>query len=438
MSVASQAYAPTSISVEPYHPASGSSSPLPSPSTPGLSRWKSVFKIGGNKSIGKGSNTRPTLLTAEGGETVFDPSNQNVTRIEPVRAHTSPGPIKQDEERDESSGSSYNIQLGSATNAQAVENDRPYSEMTEDTDRSSRSSGSRQQSSNPSPMDYRTGASSASLHTTASSITPHRGLGFGFKSRIFSTPEASTSFLTMSPRDRKGEKRTPSSNASSRKKSGGSSTSSNQSHASSPKTPRKVKDKSSPEKQSAAARFLRRVVSAPNTKALLANTDVPPLPTKSPKTASPVVVINDPSEVDLTTSPTGSSTQPSGPSSPATFASTPSRPGGLSATGTRGARSLTASAASKKDAQAALGLANESHHKQVFRRTYSSNSIKTRSVEVSPSSFQKIKLLGKGDVGKVYLVREKKTDKLFAMKGETSTADCADISPVQEGDDQAE
>jgi protein-serine/threonine kinase len=38
-------------------------------------------------------------------------------------------------------------------------------------------------------------------------------------------------------------------------------------------------------------------------------------------------------------------------------------------------------------------------------------------VEVTPSSFQKIKLLGKGDVGKVYLVREKKTEKLFAMKG---------------------
>ena len=29
----------------------------------------------------------------------------------------------------------------------------------------------------------------------------------------------------------------------------------------------------------------------------------------------------------------------------------------------------------------------------------------------------KIKLLGKGDVGRVYLVREKKTNKLFAMKG---------------------
>jgi protein-serine/threonine kinase len=52
-----------------------------------------------------------------------------------------------------------------------------------------------------------------------------------------------------------------------------------------------------------------------------------------------------------------------------------------------------------------------------FRRTYSSNSIKVRSVEVGPSSFDKIKLIGKGDVGKVYLVREKKSGRLYAMKG---------------------
>jgi protein-serine/threonine kinase len=52
-----------------------------------------------------------------------------------------------------------------------------------------------------------------------------------------------------------------------------------------------------------------------------------------------------------------------------------------------------------------------------FRRTYSSNSIKVRNVEVGPSSFEKIKLLGKGDVGKVYLVREKKSHRLYAMKG---------------------
>ncbi|KAN0064245.1 serine/threonine protein kinase, AGC [Thecaphora frezii] len=51
-----------------------------------------------------------------------------------------------------------------------------------------------------------------------------------------------------------------------------------------------------------------------------------------------------------------------------------------------------------------------------FRRTYSSNSIKVKEVEVGPNSFSKVKMLGKGDVGKVYLVREKKTDKLFAMK----------------------
>jgi len=55
-----------------------------------------------------------------------------------------------------------------------------------------------------------------------------------------------------------------------------------------------------------------------------------------------------------------------------------------------------------------------------FRRTYSSNSIKVRNVEVGPGSFDKIKLIGKGDVGKVYLVREKKSSRLYAMKGESS------------------
>ena len=55
-----------------------------------------------------------------------------------------------------------------------------------------------------------------------------------------------------------------------------------------------------------------------------------------------------------------------------------------------------------------------------FRRTYSSNSIKVRNVEVGPGSFDKIKLIGKGDVGKVYLVREKKSSRLYAMKGDFS------------------
>jgi protein-serine/threonine kinase len=42
---------------------------------------------------------------------------------------------------------------------------------------------------------------------------------------------------------------------------------------------------------------------------------------------------------------------------------------------------------------------------------------------VGPSSFAKLKILGKGDVGRVYLVREKKSSKLFAMKGNSDGVD---------------
>lgn len=65
------------------------------------------------------------------------------------------------------------------------------------------------------------------------------------------------------------------------------------------------------------------------------------------------------------------------------------------------------------------GIPNPGQIRQsiAFRRTYSSNSIKVRNVEVSPASFDKIKLIGKGDVGKVYLVQEKKSSRLYAMKG---------------------
>ncbi|KAI8060976.1 kinase-like domain-containing protein [Gongronella butleri] len=53
---------------------------------------------------------------------------------------------------------------------------------------------------------------------------------------------------------------------------------------------------------------------------------------------------------------------------------------------------------------------------KAFRRTYSSASIKIKKLQVGPSSFVKIRMLGKGDVGKVYMVKQKNTDKLFAMK----------------------
>lgn len=51
-----------------------------------------------------------------------------------------------------------------------------------------------------------------------------------------------------------------------------------------------------------------------------------------------------------------------------------------------------------------------------YNRSYSSSASKIGNVEVTPNSFEKIKLLGQGDAGKVYLVREKRSSKLFAMK----------------------
>jgi len=93
----------------------------------------------------------------------------------------------------------------------------------------------------------------------------------------------------------------------------------------------------------------------------------------------------------------------------------PAKPGSLSLLEAQSetAKHLSLSPPVEEDSLAALPAPNAN---LAFRRTYSSNSIKVRSVEVSPSSFDKIKLIGKGDVGKVYLVREKKSNRLYAMK----------------------
>jgi protein-serine/threonine kinase len=54
--------------------------------------------------------------------------------------------------------------------------------------------------------------------------------------------------------------------------------------------------------------------------------------------------------------------------------------------------------------------------KNINRRSYAANSVKIRQIQVGPSSFSKVRMLGKGDVGRVYLVRQKGTDKTMAMK----------------------
>ncbi|ODV93474.1 hypothetical protein PACTADRAFT_52054 [Pachysolen tannophilus NRRL Y-2460] len=63
-----------------------------------------------------------------------------------------------------------------------------------------------------------------------------------------------------------------------------------------------------------------------------------------------------------------------------------------------------------------LKVTSRPRNKSVGGRTYSSNSVRISDVEVNASCFERIKLLGRGDVGKVYLVREKATKKLYAMK----------------------
>lgn len=171
----------------------------------------------------------------------------------------------------------------------------------------------------------------------------------------------------------------------------------NRKHLQPPPSPHDNKD-GTPSKGSAATRWLRRVVSAPNTKALLlqSTNDVPPVPPvpASATPSSPVIVItNQDKPLDSPTTGLGlEDGNGNGMESPTKMRNIPSphKPSVTSSlnpnpTGVRGQRAATISSGAKaKDIQAQLGLgvagAGESHHKQVFRRTYSSNSIKTRSV----------------------------------------------------------
>ncbi|TFK56124.1 Pkinase-domain-containing protein [Heliocybe sulcata] len=150
-----------------------------------------------------------------------------------------------------------------------------------------------------------------------------------------------------------------------------------------------------------ASRFIRRVASAPNAKGLF-SLGSRSATTKngflSPGESAPPVPVRN----------TGTSDQASSletVSSSSSRGDYPRRP----------ARANSNASAHKAKARLTNGTI-EGPGRMAFRRTYSSNSIKVRSVEVGPSSFQKIKMLGRGDVGKVFLVREKKTSKLFAMK----------------------
>ncbi|TFK43355.1 Pkinase-domain-containing protein [Crucibulum laeve] len=156
----------------------------------------------------------------------------------------------------------------------------------------------------------------------------------------------------------------------------------------------------SPKAMSASAsRFIRRVASAPNAKGLFS------LGSRTTPTTKNGLLA--PADTVPPLPPLMSSSLEQGADSLETISSSSSRG--------RVSRPIPPMSAPVVKGQVSNGMP-EGPGKIAFRRTYSSNSIKVRQVEVGPSSFLKIKMLGKGDVGRVYLVREKKTDKLFAMK----------------------
>ena len=137
-------------------------------------------------------------------------------------------------------------------------------------------------------------------------------------------------------------------------------------------------------------RKLRRVASAPNAQGLFKNKGNAERPQTAELGKEPLV--QDEGSVGLPDSSPGSK-------------------------GDETPRSNTFVLVTEPDGLGALPPPHRSMTPATFRRTYSSSSIKVRDVEVGPQSFDKIKLIGKGDVGKVYLVREKKSNRLYAMKG---------------------
>ena len=147
--------------------------------------------------------------------------------------------------------------------------------------------------------------------------------------------------------------------------------------------------KATTETREELARRLRRVASAPNTQGLFTKHDLKSMPTKTSG--------DRPATAELGKDPlvqSGGLLSLQGAKTDTTKSKSPSQPDVL---------------ADMTGLYPPTALA--------FRRTYSSNSIKVKNVEVGPSSFDKIKMIGKGDVGKVYLVREKKSSRLYAMKG---------------------
>ncbi|ODQ52136.1 Pkinase-domain-containing protein [Saitoella complicata NRRL Y-17804] len=164
------------------------------------------------------------------------------------------------------------------------------------------------------------------------------------------------------------------------------------------------KPKRSPTETSEMARRLRRVASAPNAQQLKNGQVVDEKERERPASTGLGKVLDKDQLVSSMLEPPNSNSS----SDPLSESAVTESLGSAAGSGTGSSFLLPV-----KDELAPPDLRGKNG---AFRRTYSSNSIKVRTVEVGPQSFEKIKLLGKGDVGKVYLVREKKSSRLYAMK----------------------
>ncbi|CAK7566117.1 MAG: serine/threonine protein kinase, AGC [Sporothrix epigloea] len=174
------------------------------------------------------------------------------------------------------------------------------------------------------------------------------------------------------------------------------------------------------------ARKLRRVASAPNAQGLFAKgaaaanavTNGGPIPTSGLVTSVSKNSDEGPGTAELGVDPVAITKNSSGLSllDAKKMAALTGSPPGIGAAAASSSPALVNDLASGIDRDELGALPPPGRSPLAFRRTYSANSIKIRDVEVGPQSFDKIKLIGKGDVGKVYLVREKKSSRLYAMK----------------------
>jgi protein-serine/threonine kinase len=449
----------TSLASRPASPSSESayrssdSPPLPTPpssSSSGTlsSKWKTVFKMGKSNSNlkGKERSASGVDVVEEGGKNGLSSSTSSNTsttitnpgpRPQAERSFTEPlsyfPPVQVQNQHDPIHNNDVgHVQtnrdltgLGALRDGQGRKDSFPTATTSTSLSNSNENGSSGEQARKYSNSQSVTAITDRSSHSSSSQINGHLaglsqhssggrspGSAFGgFKARFFSNP-AKAGSRDKSPTRMQGKQ--------DKYKGLGIGTSRDQSIGSSSLSPSESNDKTSgtiprtpnrnklipppspleskditPSKGSAATRWLRRVVSAPNTKALLSqSTYIPPVPPvpSSAVPSSPVIVIT--SQDKPMESPTGGlgleDGNGNGIESPTKSRNTPSphKPSITSSlnpnpTGVRGQRAATISSGAKtKDIQAQLGLgvAGESHHKQVFRRTYSSNSIKTRSV----------------------------------------------------------